>query len=146
MPYQQFTEWTPRSDTVKYLLHHSIQVLDEYDALGYSITLRQLYYQLVSRDVMPNTQSYYKRPGDVITRAREAGLVDWDAIVDRGRTPVMHWTSAASLMQAAARQFRLDRWADQPHYVELWCEKDALSSILEPISNQYHVHMMANRG
>ena len=148
MPYQRFTAWTPRGDTVKYLLHQSIQVLDEYEALGYSITLRQLYYQLVSRDVMPNAQSYYKRLGDVITKAREAGLIDWNAIVDRGRTPIMppHWSSAASLMQAAASQFRLDRWADQPRYVELWCEKDALSSILEPIARQYHVHMLANRG
>ena len=148
MPYQQFTEWQPRGEAVKYLLHHSIQVLNEYAGLGYAITLRQLYYQMVSRGLMPNHVQEYKRLGDVIRKAREGGYVDWDAIVDRGRQPVMppHWRSASELMQAAARQFRLDRWADQPHYVEVWCEKDALSSILEPICNQYHVHMMANRG
>ena len=148
MPYQQFTKWAPKGDTVRYLLQHSIDVLNEYSTLGYAITLRQLYYQLVSRDLIPNQQSYYKRLGDVITKAREGGYVDWDAIVDRGRRPIMppHWRNATELIQAAAQQFRLDRWVGQEHYVELWCEKDALSSILEPISRQYHVHMMANRG
>ena len=148
MPHQQFTDWEPKGQAVKYLLASSIQVLDEYAGLGYAITLRQLYYQLVSRGLVPNEQRYYKRLGEVITKAREGGYIDWHAIVDRGRNPVMaaDWQDAGELLQAAARQFRLDRWADQPKYVEVWCEKDALGSVLEPVCDRYHIRFMANRG
>ena len=148
MPYQQFTDWEPKGQTAKYLLASSIQILDEYAGLGYAITLRQLYYQLVSRGLIPNEQRYYKRLGEVITKAREGGYIDWNAIVDRGRNPVMaaHWQDAGELLQAAARQFRLDRWADQPKYVEVWCEKDALGSVLVPVCDRYHIRFMANRG
>ena len=148
MPKQRFTDWEPKGANTKFMLYHSIQVLNEYAALGYAITLRQLYYQLVSRDLIPNQQRFYKRLGEEITKAREAGWIDWDAIVDRGRNPVMppHWQNGGELLQAAAQQFRVDRWADQRNYVELWCEKDALSSVLEPICDRYHVRFMANRG
>ena len=148
MPKERFTNWEPKGQNTKYLLFHSIQVLNEYAGLGYAITLRQLYYQLVSRDLIPNQQKYYKRLGEVITKAREGGFIDWNAIVDRGRSPVMapHWKNGGELLQAAAQQFRVDRWADQPNYVEVWCEKDALSSVLEPICDRYHIRFMANRG
>ena len=148
MPYERFTEWEPKGQNTKCLLGNSIQILDEYAGLGYAMTLRQLYYQLVSRGLIPNEQRYYKRLGEVITKAREGGFIDWNAIVDRGRNPVMasHWKDGGALLQAAAQQFRLDRWADQPNYVEIWCEKDALSSVLEPICDRYHIMFMANRG
>ena len=148
MAHEQFTEWTPRSESVKYILHHAVNILEEFANQGYAITLRQLYYQMVSRGMIPNEIREYKRLGDIITKAREAGYVDWTAIVDRGRRPIVpsQWKGPAELLDAAAAQFRIDRWAGQINYVELWCEKDALSSILEPIADRYHIRFMANRG
>ena len=148
MAYEQFTNWQPRSDAVKFILREAITILEEFAAQGYVITLRQLYYQMVSRDLIPNQIQEYKRLGDIIRKAREAGFVDWDAIVDRGRRPVMppHWKGPDEILKDAAAQFRLDRWEGQQNYVEVWCEKDALSSIIEPITNSFHVRFMANRG
>ena len=48
-------------------------IIAEYAAQGYDLTLRQLYYQFVSRDLLPNRQSEYKRLGDIINDARLAG-------------------------------------------------------------------------
>ena len=53
---------------------------------------------------------------------------------------------SGSLPSTAAQQFRLNRWDDQENYVEVWCEKDALSSVIEPTCRSYHVRFMANRG
>ena len=142
------TEWRPRSDTNRTLLVKGVQIINEYAAQGYQLTLRQLYYQLVARDIIPNSDTWYKRLGEVVSQGRLAGFIDWDAIVDRGRTPVMppHWSSPAAILESAARSYRLDRWEGQASHVEVWCEKDALSSVIEPVCERYHVRFMANRG
>ena len=86
--------------------------------------------------------------GPVLNDARLGALVVWDSIEDRGRVPVMppHWNGAAELSRAAAAQFRINRWGGQPFAVEVWSEKDALSSVLEPVYHRYHVRFLANRG
>ena len=148
MPTEAFTDWEPRTPATRQMLRDSLAVLEEYAEMGYSITIRQLYYQLVSRDLIPNNMQAYKRLINLMTNAREGGWADWNAIVDRGRTPVKpaDWTGAGEILNVASRQFRLDRWAGQEFHVEVWCEKDALSSVIEPICARYHVRFMANRG
>ena len=145
---EAFTTWKPRSHNNKILLQKSVEVINEYEAQGYRLTLRQLYYQLVSRDVIPNEDNWYKQLGEVVSNGRLAGFIDWDSIVDRNRNPVMpqQWDSPAEILQAAAEGFRLDRWKGQRYHVEVWCEKDALSGVIEPVCRRYHVRFLANRG
>ena len=145
---EQFTDWEPRSKDNKVLLTKGLEVIAEYAAQGYNLTLRQLYYQLVARDIIPNANLWYKHLGDVVSKGRMAGFIDWDAIVDRGRVPVMpsDWSGPAAILESAAQSFRLDRWAGQKYHVEVWCEKDALSGVIEPVCNRFHVRFLANRG
>lgn len=145
---EAFTSWTPRSHNNQVLLAKAVEVIDEYEAQGYQLTLRQLYYQLVARDIIPNESNWYKQLGEVVSNGRLGGHIDWDSIVDRGRNPVMpsQWDSPAEILQAAADGFRLDRWKGQRYHVEVWCEKDALSGVIEPVCQRYHVRFLANRG
>lgn len=124
------------------------QILDKYAAAGYDMTLRQLYYQLVSADIIPNKQSEYDRLGSIINDARLAGLIDWSAIVDRGRAlkGLAHWTSPESILNAVADQYRIDKWKDQFHRVEVWIEKDALSGVFERICTELDVPYFACKG
>mgnify|MGYP001567341727 CR=1 FL=1 len=103
-------------------------ILSEYEADGYDLSLRQLYYQLVARNVVPNTERSYKNVGTLVSDARLAGLIDWDIIKDRGRKMIhdSHWDNPAEIVRTAAQQFRIDRWEDQPCYVEVMVEKQAL--------------------
>ena len=57
-----------------------------------------------------------------------------------------HWSSPSAIMESAAQGYRLDRWEEQEYHVEVWCEKDALSSVIEPVCERYHVRFMTNRG
>jgi len=124
------------------------EIVEDYQGQGLRLTLRQLYYQLVRRNTIPNAERSYKNLGNLLSQARLAGLVDWSAIEDRVRQPdkPSEWSSLASLASAAARSYRLPRWADQEHYCEVWVEKDALSGVLSPITYEYHVTLMVNRG
>jgi len=95
-------------------------VIEEYQAQGFDLTLRQLFYQGVSRDFLPNTQREYKRLGSIINDARLAGLVDWDAIVDRTRKVEKntHWDSPSQIIEAAADGYQEDKWVHQPNLPE----------------------------
>ena len=147
MAYQQFIEWRPQTKTL-ILLKQALSILDEFIAAGYVVTLRQLFYQLVARDIVPNSQNEYDRICAMMTNARKAGMADWDAIEDRARVPnvPLEFDCFKDLMQAAYNSYRLNRWASQPVRVELWSEKDALSSILWPITKDHHISLVINRG
>lgn len=130
------------------LIRLSNQIIEDYESQGYKLSLRQLYYQLVSRNAVPNTEQSYKRVGSIISNARECGLSDWDMIEDRNRTCIVpsHWSSPDQIVQVCARQYRIDKWADQPNYCEVMVEKQALEGVLEPVCNGEDIPFTANKG
>lgn len=123
-------------------------IIEEYAQQGYKLTLRQLYYQFVARGLIPNTNREYQRLSVVISNGRRAGLIDWEAIVDRTRflRRLSTWSSPSDIIGACAQQFRLDLWADQDSYVEVWFEKDALLGVFERATNLHRLPMFSNRG
>jgi hypothetical protein len=130
------------------LIAKSNQIITEYQAQGFVLTLRQLYYQLVSRDIIPNKQAEYKRVGSIINDARLAGLVDWNALEDRTRNvrSVSHWTSPDSIVSAVADQYRIDKWEGQEVRPEVWIEKDALVGVIEGVCEELDVAYFSCRG
>ena len=130
------------------LLASLVSVVGEYENQGYRMTLRQLYYQLVSRNIIPNQKNAYARLGRILKEARLAGIVDWNFIEDRIRISEMprEYNDLAALVNAAVESYRLPRWSDQPNYVEVWVEKDALSGVLYDVTEPYHVRLMVDRG
>jgi hypothetical protein len=123
-------------------------IIDEYNAAGYSLTLRQVYYQLVARGVIPNNERSYKNVGELVSNGRLAGLIDWYAIEDRTRyiRSLPHWDEPAEIVASAANQYRIDLWETQPQYVEVWVEKDALIGIIEQTARKYDVPCFSCRG
>lgn len=130
------------------LIEEVNDVLDRYRSLGYDLTVRQVYYQLVSQDLIPNNPKSYNRIKSLISDGRKAGLIDWDMIVDRTRKTIVppHWDSPADIIEAAARSFRIDKWENQPNHVEIMVEKEALSGILAPTCEDLDVNFTANKG
>lgn len=123
-------------------------IIDEYAGEGYRLTLRQLYYQLVSRDVIANRVQEYAKLSTLLVKGRMAGVVDWDAIEDRLRVPFLpYWVhDTGHAIKDTIEQYRLNRQKGQDVYVELWVEKDALSGVLKRITSKYHINLMVNRG
>lgn len=123
-------------------------ILHEYQQQGFTLTLRQLYYQFVARGILANDQKNYKWIGDVLGDARLAGLVDWHHLEDRTRNlrGNQHWASPAQLVSHTASSFKIDKWADQPYRVEVWIEKDALLGVLDSICPKLDVDYFSCRG
>lgn len=130
------------------LIDAANDIIAEYQRQGFTLTLRQLYYQFVSRDLIANKQSEYKRLGSIVSDARLAGLIDWAAIEDRTRNVRRSpsWKSPEEIIAAVADQYREDPWQDQRWRPEVWIEKDALTGVIEGICSRWRVPYFACRG
>lgn len=142
-----YVEKNFRKDSLD-LINQINDIIDEYQAQGYELTLRQVYYQLVARDVVPNNERSYKNVGNLINDARLAGLIDWNAIVDRTRNVRIqsHWDSPADILRSALYSYRIDKRTTQLNYIEVWVEKDALISIIEGVAKTKDVPCFSCRG
>jgi hypothetical protein len=123
-------------------------IIKEYEDMEVRITLRQLYYQLVSREIIPNTFKEYKRLCGLATDARYCGLIDWRSIEDRGRPhhAPSEFEDLKELFGAVLKSYKLPRWEGQKYYIEVCCEKDALTSVIHPICDDLHVRLNVNKG
>lgn len=119
-------------------------------AVGHPMTLRQVHYRLVSRDdvVHPNTMSAYNTLGGWLRDDRLAGVVPWEWMEDRLRVAKgwAMWEDPAEFLDSVRSRYHRNPWQDQSHYVEVWCEKDALSGIFSDALSRYRVTLNIGRG
>jgi hypothetical protein len=131
------------------LIREANAICAQYQAQGFDLTVRQLYYQFVARGLLPaNTQQQYDKIKGLVNDARLAGYIDWDYIVDRTRNlrALPHWNSPAEIVEAVSRQYRIEKWKDQPLRIEVWIEKDALVGVLDAVCPTLDVDYFSCRG
>jgi hypothetical protein len=130
------------------LIKKANEIIAEYEAQGFALTLRQLYYQFVARDIIPNNLRSYKNLGSVVNDARLAGLIDWNHITDRTRhlSKNAHWETPGDIIESAAAGYRIDMWKRQPYRPEVWIEKDALVGVIDGICSELDVPYFSCRG
>lgn len=112
------------------------------------MTVRQVYYQLVARQIIENNRGRYQAVSNALVTARQKGEIPWSWIEDRMRKPrqVTMWDDLPDFIAAVRRSYRRDVWADQDLYLEAWLEKDALSGIFEDALSPYGVTLNVGRG
>lgn len=130
------------------LIDEIVHITEKYKEMEIKLSGRQLYYQLVAIDFIPNAIEIYKRISKFVTDGRYGGVFDWSAIEDRGRVSSKHaeWNSISDLISSALYSYRRPRWEGQYYYVEMLCEKQALESVLKPIADKWHIRFGYNKG
>jgi hypothetical protein len=131
------------------LIAEAHSILAEFNPM----TVRQVYYQLVSRQVVENNRGQYQAVSDALVAARREGTIPWHWIEDRLRVPRGlgdGWESAQEYIDAQiasiGRHYARATWPSQPRYVEAWLEKDALSGIFQDVLGDYNVALNVGRG
>lgn len=127
------------------------EIIAESEAEGYeSMTLRQIYYQFVQKNLIANNLQEYKKLQALLSDARLAGWIDWDSMEDRTREfngfyyPGL--TSAESVLYGAGHGHEVDYWENQEIYPEVWVEKEALLGVLEKPCQKLRVPYYACKG
>ncbi len=143
----QYRNWNPREKTLA-VVRQANEILDEYADQGYELSLRQLYYQFVARDLIANTERSYKNLGSIISDSRDAGLISWDMIKDRGRSLYGHtcYADGESYIHSMASQFYCDFWEGQDTRVQVWVEKEALANIVGRACGKWDVDYFPCKG
>lgn len=144
---ESYEDWSPNAETMRLLVLID-QMCTDYVAQDLMLSVRQLYYQLVARGIVENTERSYQRVVNIITRGRMAGYLDWDAIEDRGRDIELRtrWESASQIVRASERSFHQDMWVNQTERVFVLVEKAALAGVLTRVCEKWDVPLLACRG
>lgn len=136
------------------IINHADNVVAQYASQGLDLSLRQLYYRFIATNKIdgnpwfPNSESSYKKLGNIISDARLAGDIDWSAIKDRGRhvDANPHWGNPGEILMSAAQSYRIDTWEGQPNYIIVMVEKDALGGVIGPVCRDLDIEFTANKG
>lgn len=122
-------------------------------------TLRAMFYRLYSRGVIPNTSSAYDRLSRTTVTARMKGELGLDCFIDNSRQVIdafneVYWTPE-ELIDARIESLKdteydytrfIPRWHGQPHYVEVWIEKDAMAGVFQTILHGLDVRIVPMKG
>lgn len=130
------------------VIGQSNTILEEYSKQGFVLTLRQLYYQFVSRDFIPNNLKAYKRLGEIVGNGRLCGMIDWNLIEDRTRnlTILERFNGPSHALLDLYRRYHVDLWRNQEWRPEVWIEKDALSGVIEGVCFENDIPFFSCRG
>ena len=123
---------------------------------------RQIHYALLNNpplrhtrkpdSIYRNDKDSYKDLTNLLTRARVAGLIEYEAIGDETR-PVSIWdvhgTTGPFIRRELTTMFRRysrDLMRSQPNHIELIGEKNTIASILNPVAREYTIPLTIGRG
>ncbi|MGA3030852.1 MAG: hypothetical protein ABSE58_08980 [Candidatus Limnocylindrales bacterium] len=119
-------------------------ILAERDAM----TLRQLYYALVSTGALPKTEAAYGKLKRLVVDLREDGTIPWGSIVDHVRAvfAVRTFDGIEDLLTDSAMLYRRNLMRDQHYSVQLWAESDSIGSVIAPVAERYTIPTFIGRG
>lgn len=150
MSVRGYASWNPKPEAVEWI-RATREVLDAYEEY-WPLTVRQIFYRLTETHGYEKTESAYNRLTQMISRARRAGYLPWDAIRDggKGEYKESHYYASADdfndTVVRAARTMRLDRQRNQDAVIELWCEAGGMVPIMENIARPYSCDVSAGGG
>jgi hypothetical protein len=113
------------------------------------ITVRGAFYRAVSAGLFSNTdRNNYQRCVIYLKQLREVEQLDDDMFIDTTR--IRHeragFAHSDEYISLLGRDYGRDAWLEQPIHLELFSEKDALSSILDPVVRRYNLPFNIIRG
>lgn len=134
-----------RDDVIRWedVLTHAADIVRGYDT---SVTLRQLFYRLVSDGSISNTRNAYSTLSRQTAAARRWGT--FPDLVDRGRRIHEYQTfdDPAAARRWVANIYRRDRTGGQDYSVYIGVEKDGLVTQLQDWFGDLGVPIVATRG
>jgi hypothetical protein len=128
------------------------RIVDLIGGMEHPVTVRQVFYAATVAGIVPKTDDGPGNGYDIVQRVlsqgRTDGTVKWEWIIDNTRRTILPgmWDSPAEILQAVARQYKRDPFADQDELVSIWLEKDALAGVLESVTMPLGVPLNIMRG
>jgi hypothetical protein len=113
------------------------------------MTVRGVFYRAVSAGIYPDTgEKHYRQCQQIVLKLRRRGFLQFQWIVDstRRRLKPSSWSGLDDYAETVASCYRRDLWARQNDYLEVFVEKDAMAGVIEPVTQQFDIHLNVIRG
>jgi hypothetical protein len=112
------------------------------------VTLRGVFYRVVSMGAVEKTETAYNLIGRELLKLRRTGVVPYWHITDGTRwiSKPNTWTGLDQMLADAATSYRRALWHDQAAEVHVFTEKDAISGVVLPVTEQFDVPLGVLRG
>ena len=122
-----------------------VDILNEYDE---AITIRHLFYRLESKQIIAKDEKSYNHLVSHLGKWRVNGSIPFDRFVDgtRWHYGVDTFDNAAEALEESIRSYRKNLWRTQEYYVEVWCEKEAIASMVKPVADRWSLKTFVCRG
>jgi hypothetical protein len=117
-------------------------------AEDHPLSVRGVFYRVMSAGAVEKTEKAYAAVQREVLKLRRSGILPYEWIADGTRWQVKQpsWDTAQDALDDAVASYRRALWHNQDVYVEVWSEKDAIASIVSPITNKWDVPLMIARG
>lgn len=125
------------------------RVIYECVRIDQPMTVRQVFYRLVTQSAIPKTENAYKCiVVRLLTQMRLDGELPFSWIADNTRwmRKPETYSSVEQLLRETARTYKRSVWDNQDAYVEVWLEKEALAGVLVEETAEWDVPLMVTRG
>ena len=130
------------------LISKTKEIIEQYEQ---RLTIRQIYYRLVSKNIIKNTINEYKYLSKVLVDARIQGEIPFETIEDRVREfiggdkeytePEEHFNAWYRAFRRCHKIYEMPKWQGQPKYVEVWLEKKALQGVFSSVTDEMNVRL-----
>jgi hypothetical protein len=116
--------------------------------LDQPMTVRQVFYQAVVGGIVGKAETDYDKIQALLTDLRRSSEIPYEWIIDEGRYARQPYTveGVPQALNDARRGYRKDPWQETFEYVQIWVEKNALVGVIEPVTREYDVPLMAAVG
>jgi hypothetical protein len=144
-----FVDWQPRAESLA-IIEAVQKVLQEYEQY-LPLTIRQIFYRLVTRDVIDKTEKGYASLCEKLNRARRAQLVAFESIRDDGLVVQRghdfdDLEDARDYLQRLAASARFDLQTGQDRRLVVWCEAQGMVPQLVKVAERYGVSVISSGG
>jgi hypothetical protein len=123
-------------------------VLEIFQEYGHPLTVRQVFYQLSSRNKVDKSEKGYRQTANHLKEMRFKGVIPFGYFADNSRYQIKpdSYGNMYDFLNTMQDYYRRDFWNSQNVYIEIWVEKDALRSVFAPVTKKYDVPLMVAKG
>ncbi len=111
-------------------------------------TIRGVFYRVMSKGLVPKSEQGYRVVQNRILLMRRSGALPYNWISDgtRWRIKPETFSSLDKALRDTATFYRRALWDDQDVHIEIWSEKDAITSVVQSVTSEFDVPLMVARG
>lgn len=125
-----------------------LEILRIFEVERPPITVRHIFYKIAGLGLVSKDEAGYRTVQNQTKNMRLVGSLPYLWIADSSRSFYKpdSYKDMSDALRSMQEFYRKNLWFNSPDYVQIWVEKDAMISVLRPVTYQYDVQLCVAKG